>query len=88
METTKYYFEQDLYGISKTERCYYTKNDFLSKECRNCANNKGFDKEEKYIKCMMYEKEIEVVELLEIIQKVVKERNDLKDELYFLKGGL
>lgn len=88
METTKYYFEKESLLISEKDECLYFNRKILSIECRKCDNCKGYDKEEKWIKCLMYQKENDIMDLLTIIQKVVKERNDLKDELYFLKGGL
>jgi hypothetical protein len=70
----KYYFNQDLKGISKTEKCEYTKNEFLSKECKTCVNNKGFDKEEEYVKCLLYDKDIDIIGLLELLQKSNNDR--------------
>lgn len=85
METTKYYFEQETQGIQKTDECIFFNRKFLSIECKTCDNCRGCDKEEKWIKCLLYANEFEIYELLKIIQEGNEKRLELTQEKFILQ---
>ena len=85
METTKYYFDQEFQGLPKTNQCTFFNRELFSHECRTCDNFRGFDKEEKWIKCLLYANEFEIYELLKIIQEGNEKRLELTQEKFILQ---
>ena len=84
METTKYYFEQEFQGLPKTNQCTFFNRELFSHECKNCDNFRGFDKEEKWIKCYLYHFytiAISQTNMINRYQKNIKDRNERLDFL-------
>lgn len=85
METTKYYFDQEFQGLPKTNQCTFFNRELFSHECKNCDNFRGFDKEEKWIKCLLYANEFEIYEFLKTIQEGNEKRLELTQENFILQ---
>lgn len=81
----KFYFQTDEFIRLESQKCDFTGEKILSIGCVICVNNKGFDKEENYVKCMLYDKVIMNNELLKSYHNLANKLKLKIDEVKELK---
>lgn len=80
----KYYYERSNQGFPTHKKCYFLDRELLSTECRTCDNFRGFDKEENWIKCLLYDANLIMLEQTQKIERIKKNLSDREDRIDFL----
>ena len=84
----RYYFEQDYSTESKKYECIFFDRELLSDECVKCDNCKGFNKNEKWIDCLLYDSSFHIWKLAMEIDHLKHLISEREDRLSFLNKKL